>query len=233
MDKTLSKKERENIFALFLRKRQMKFNEIEKELGVRSNHLSYHLAELIRDGVFEKEGENYKLTKEGEKLIPAFAHLTGKEEGPITIVASAVLNGGRICLLKRNKRPYMGYWSIPGGKLKLSESVRDAALREVKEETGLDCRFDKVSSVLHERVKDEGMMKHAFVIFLCKLATEQTELKVSDEGGLEWFELSDLPKEMIPSDRLMVEELLDGDFSCKTVILEDKDGKLGKMKVIP
>ncbi|OYT32418.1 hypothetical protein B6U93_01960, partial [Candidatus Woesearchaeota archaeon ex4484_78] len=171
----LAKKEREDIFKLFIKKKMLKFNEIEKNLKLRSNKLSYHLDMMVKDNILEKDNEYYKLTKKAEQMLPFFAHLTGKETGPLTVIVAAIKNKERICLLKRVKRPYQGYWGMIGGKLRMNESIKDCALRETKEETGLDCEFNGVKGVLHERVKDNGDVKHAFVIFLCELESKSEE----------------------------------------------------------
>lgn len=61
-------------------------------------------------------------------------------------IGSALLvqdGAGRILLGKRNKDPQRGYWVIPGGKIHSFESIADAAVRELKEETGLDVELVK------------------------------------------------------------------------------------------
>jgi len=228
----LSKKEREKIFELFVKKRMIKFNEIEKNLNIRSNALSYHLDMMMKDNLLEKDGEYYKLTKEAEQIIPFFAHVTGKEKGPLTVIISAVVKKNKICLLRRAKRPYQGYWGMIGGKLRLEESIKGCAVREVKEETGLNCEFEGIRGVLHERVKNDGDVKHAFVLFLCELSTKHEDLNSGDEGDIEWFDLNNLPAKIIPSDKLMIKELLDKKFAYKEVIMnEDETGELTEMEV--
>lgn len=226
-----SKKEQQDIFALFIKNHQLKFSDIEKTMALRSNHLSYHLDKLVYDGVLTKRDDFYVLTQDGEAMIPFFSQITGKEQGPLSIITAAIINGEKICLLQREKRPYKGYWGLIGGKLKLSESIRETALREAKEETNLDCTFEKLVSVLHERVKEEDTVKHAFVIFFCKLAALATKTRSCDEGKLAWFELSNLPPNIIPSDRVMITELLHQDFCAKDVLIVEKDGQLTNMEV--
>ena len=53
-------------------------------------------------------------------------------------VGAVVFRGEEVLLIKRGKAPFKGAWSIPGGGLDYGESVKDAVLREVMEETSLE-----------------------------------------------------------------------------------------------
>ncbi len=59
-------------------------------------------------------------------------------------VKALILNSGRALLVKRSDvaKGDHGYWEFPGGRVEFGESPRDALLREVKEETGLDVIID-------------------------------------------------------------------------------------------
>ena len=54
----------------------------------------------------------------------------------------------RVLLIKRGKPPRAGTWSIPGGRQEIGETIRDAARREVREETGLDVEIAELLDVL-------------------------------------------------------------------------------------
>ena len=55
---------------------------------------------------------------------------------------------GRVLLVRRAHEPSLGLWSIPGGRVEPGESAREAARREVREETGLDVEVgDLVATV--------------------------------------------------------------------------------------
>ena len=63
-----------------------------------------------------------------------------KREYPLQPVVGVVVvvEQGKLVLVRRGAEPALGKWSFPGGAVELGEKVRDAALRETKEEIGLD-----------------------------------------------------------------------------------------------
>ena len=56
-------------------------------------------------------------------------------------VGAVVFRGQDVLIIKRGKAPFEGHWSIPGGGLEHGETVKDAVLREVREETGLEIKI--------------------------------------------------------------------------------------------
>lgn len=57
---------------------------------------------------------------------------------PVAAVGVVCLRGDEVLLVRRGAPPLEGRWSLPGGRIEWGERAADAALRELKEETGCD-----------------------------------------------------------------------------------------------
>jgi 8-oxo-dGTP diphosphatase len=74
-----------------------------------------------------------------------------------------VVHDGKYLLAERNKENYNGYWIIPGGGVQFGETIQEAALREIKEETNLDVELIKL--IGHKEVINVPGDYHSIVFF--------------------------------------------------------------------
>ena len=70
-------------------------------------------------------------------------------------VGVVVWKDGEVLLIRRAKPPRSGQWSIPGGAQELGETVRETAVREVREETGLDIAVTDLIEVVDFIERDD------------------------------------------------------------------------------
>jgi len=62
-------------------------------------------------------------------------------ERPVPCAGVVCLRGGQVLLIRRGKAPLKGQWSLPGGRMEMGEGVAQTALRELKEETGVEAEL--------------------------------------------------------------------------------------------
>lgn len=100
----------------------------------------------------------------------------------------------KVALIKRGVAPYQGRWAIPGGFVKLDESLEDAARREIKEEAGL-------SDVFLEQLYTFGAVNRdprgrvITVAYYALVPGEKLTLSAStDAAEARWFSVEELPK---------------------------------------
>ena len=90
---------------------------------------------------------------------------------PLVGVGAIIIEAGRVVLVKRGHPPLAGEWSIPGGVLEVGETLRQAAVREAMEETGLTVEAGDLLGVFDRVLPDAtGRTKYHYVLidFLCR-----------------------------------------------------------------
>lgn len=129
--------------------------------------------------------------------MPRFTD-TGKHEtaspAPVPATISAVVQDSACLLVRRANPPDAGRWGFPGGKIETGESIRDAAVRELHEETGLMARAGRVFTGVDVLDHDpEGTLRQHFVLIgvLCHGA-QGTLNAGGDALEARWFDLDEL-----------------------------------------
>lgn len=130
---------------------------------------------------------------------------------PIPVVLCAITREDRLLLIRREQEPYAGFWGLVGGKLKAGETIEEAALREAREETGLEVSLERVSGFVNETLLERGELTAHFLLFICRLRSAEGTPRAGPEGELRWFEVGTLPREkprIIPTDYLMITRIV-------------------------
>jgi len=109
-------------------------------------------------------------------------------------------------LVKRAHPPIQGQWSIPGGVLEVGELVREAAIREAQEETGLIVEPGELLGVFDRVLRDaDNRVQYHYVLidFLCRRIGGEL-LAASDAAEVRWFIPTELPALNLAQDTLEV-----------------------------
>ena len=112
------------------------------------------------------------------------------ERAELTVLC-LIEKGSEILLQNRVKQDWQGY-TLPGGHIEPGESVVDAVVREIREETGLTVLDPHLCGV--KQFPIEG---GRYLVFLFKAESFTGVLRASEEGSVEWIERSELP--MLPT----------------------------------
>ena len=72
----------------------------------------------------------------------------------LAVDAVVYLTDGRLVLVQRKHAPYKGWWALPGGGVEVGETVEQACIREVREETGLKIQLQHLVGVFSAPDRD-------------------------------------------------------------------------------
>lgn len=102
---------------------------------------------------------------------------------------------GRVLLIRRGREPEVGHWGLPGGKVDWMETVEDAIVREIREETSLHVRLTRLICVANhfEPVLNQHWVAPVYEAHII----DSTCASIQEPGvqtGLAWYSIDALPQ---------------------------------------
>jgi len=108
---------------------------------------------------------------------------------PLVGVGAVVVHEGRVLLVQRGHEPAKGQWSLPGGLIDVGESLREAVIREGREETGLIVEPVELVELLERIHREDQRVRYHYVIadYVCHMVGG-TLAAASDADAVRWVE---------------------------------------------
>lgn len=120
-------------------------------------------------------------------------HLSPRHDlAPRDGASIAVFKDRKVLLVKRGRPPFAGLWSLPGGKVEGGETPRQAACRELKEETGIEAEVEGIIDTV--RVAAGGAddsMTYRLTVFYGRPIGGRLQ-SATDSEMAEWVNLDDI-----------------------------------------
>lgn len=131
---------------------------------------------------------------------------TGPECGHVTFLnpnptaALMIESEGRLLLVKRGIEPFRGYWAIPGGFVEEWEHPAEAAVREAREETGLEIELTASLGIYMDVYATTGRTT-LNVVYRARVVGGALQAG-DDAAAVDWFRPAELPEELAFPDQV-------------------------------
>ena len=125
---------------------------------------------------------------------------------PFVGVGAIIVEDGRVLLVKRGHAPLAGEWSIPGGVLEVGETLHQAAIREVLEETGLTVEPSALLGVYDRILRDPDkrtLYHYVLIDFLCRRVSGEAKA-AGDAAEIGWYRRDEIPSLALADDTAAV-----------------------------
>lgn len=152
---------------------------------VDTNLYSYHLKLLQKQGYIDKSERGYALSKKGIVYIDRVttANLDVRIQPKITTMFVIQNSEGRVLLYKRYRQPFAGRWSLPNGKLHITDrSIADAARRELSEKLKLSNQPVIHAGDCYIRTISEGEVIMSTYIHVFRFETDE----IQENDQMKW-----------------------------------------------
>jgi 8-oxo-dGTP diphosphatase len=129
-----------------------------------------------------------------------------KKDHPQVGVAVVIERDGRVLLVKRKNAHGAGSWAVPGGHLEFGEMLEECAIRETREEVGIDISGVRFAAITNDIFPEKG--SHYITIWMHTASSvgEPCIAAAREVGEVGWFSWNALPTPLF----LPLQNLLNG-----------------------
>lgn len=136
------------------------------------------------------------------------------------IVGGVVEKDGKYLLVQEAKKKCYEKWNFPAGHLDFNESLKEGAIREIKEETGCDVELEGVCFIGNKTLEDDLFI---MIIFNAKLINENIKFDKEEILDVKWFDYDEIVNKM--------ENMLRGSY-VKTAVMNQKNNLIAPLEIV-
>jgi len=177
----------------------LSYTEMKPDPEMGNNQYDFHLKTLIKQDLIGKISSKYQLTQKGKEYANRIdtdrdkINLQAKLSIWLCCIRETSSGASEFLIGTRQKQPFFGKQGFMAGKIRLGESIVEAAKRELKEESNLEGE-PKLVMIRHYLVFDKltrKLLEDKFM-FLCKIGNPVGEMESNDEVELGWVPKKEL-----------------------------------------
>lgn len=136
------------------------------------------------------------------------------------IVGGIIEKEGKYLLVQEAKQKCYEKWNFPAGHLDFNESLKQGAIREIKEETGCDVKLDGVCYVANRILEDDLFV---MIVFNAKLINENIEFDKEEILDVKWFDYDEIVNKM--------ESMLRGNY-VRTAVINQNNNLVAPIDIV-
>ena len=136
------------------------------------------------------------------------------------IVGGIIEKEGKYLLVQETKKKCYEKWNFPAGHLDFNESLKQGAIREIKEETGCDVKLDGVCYVANRILEDDLFV---MIVFNAKLINENIEFDKEEILDVKWFDYDEIVNKM--------ESMLRGNY-VRTAVINQNNNLVAPIDIV-
>lgn len=136
------------------------------------------------------------------------------------IVGGVIEKAGKYLLVQEAKEKCYEKWNFPAGHLDFNESLKEGAIREIKEETGCDVELEGVCFIGNKTLEDDLFI---MIIFNAKLINENIKFDKEEILDVKWFDYDEIVNKM--------ENMLRGSY-VKTAVMNQKNNLIAPLEIV-
>lgn len=174
----------------------LRFSQLQPA-HVPNNAFSYHLKKLLASGYIEMTPTGYVATRKALKTLQYTDESQQKKNTTPTVLTMIYVTNdiGEVLILKRRRRPFINYYSLPAGLVHTGETLDEAAKRELEEKTGIKAmlalKYVGVLDFQYLEKESDDIFVHAIAfVYTYNFGNKPLSITENQYGKLSWSHLT-------------------------------------------